>query len=91
MRKKRQANLHYMMMFPFCQPILLIGIRTGNVMGNTNSLKEGIKVVVFPSLVRLNKDFLIKEPFNKVLEILKLLEYLGFVLEQVNPSEFSSH
>jgi hypothetical protein len=80
-----------MMMFPFCQPILLIGIRTGNVMGNTNSLKEGIKVVVFPSLVRLNKDFLIKEPFNKVLEILKLLEYLGFVLEQVNPSEFSSH
>jgi hypothetical protein len=80
-----------MMMLPFCQPILLIGIRTGNVMGNTNSLKEGIKVVVFPSLVRLNKDFLIKEPFNKVLEILKLLEYLGFVLEQVNPSEFSSH
>jgi hypothetical protein len=62
--------------------------RARYMMGDTNPLEEGIKLVVFPSPVGLNdKNFSIKEPFNKVLEILKLLKHLRFMLKQIDPCE----
>jgi hypothetical protein len=53
-------------------------------------LKERINLLVFPSPVGLNrKDFSIKEPLDKILEVLELLEKLRFVLEHVDPCKFT--
>jgi hypothetical protein len=42
MGKQGVSNLNNMEMFPFSRPILLIGIRIGNMMRNTYLLKEDI-------------------------------------------------
>jgi hypothetical protein len=67
-----------------------MSIWSRNMMGDTNLLEEGIKLVVFPSPVGLNdKNFSIKEHFNKVLEILNFLKQLRFVLKQIDPCELA--
>jgi hypothetical protein len=35
------------------------------------------------------KDLLVKQSFNKILELLKFLENFRFMLKQIDPSEFA--
>jgi hypothetical protein len=52
--------------------------------------EEGVKLLILASPVRLNiKNLSIKLSFNKTLELLKLLKYLRFELDEINPSEFT--
>jgi hypothetical protein len=49
-------------------------------MGNTNLAKEGIKMLIFPTAIRLNRDnFVIKHAVNKGLKFMKILEDFRFV------------
>jgi hypothetical protein len=53
-------------------------------------LGEGVKLPILASPVRLNsKNLSIKLSFNKTLELLKLLNHLGFELDEINPGEFT--
>jgi hypothetical protein len=53
-------------------------------------LGEGVKLPILTSPVQLNsKNLLIKLPFNKTLELLKLLKHLKFELDEINACEFT--
>jgi hypothetical protein len=56
-------------------------IGAGDMMRNTNPLKECIQSLVLTTLFGLNsKDPLVEEALNKVLEIMKFLKHLRLVL-----------
>jgi hypothetical protein len=59
----------------FKNAILLMGVRTRDLVSNTNFAKKGIKMRVFPTPIRLNKDnFAIKHVLNKGLKFKKILK-----------------
>jgi hypothetical protein len=71
-----------MTMLAFSSAILLMGVRTCDLMGNTNLVKEGIKMLIFPTAIRLNRDnFVIKHAVNKGLKFMKILEDFRFVMK----------
>jgi hypothetical protein len=90
MSKQRKANLNNVVVFYFCQPILLMSIGARDMMKNTNLLKIGIKLLILATPVCLNnKDFLIKLPFYQILKVTEFLEYFRLVLQQVNLDKFT--
>jgi hypothetical protein len=44
--KKCESNLYNVVMFPLCKSILLVGMRTGDMVRNTYSLEERIQSLV---------------------------------------------
>jgi hypothetical protein len=63
---------------------------TGHEVGDANSAKKRIEVLIFTTPVRLHGyDFTIKHSFNKALKFFKEFEDFGFVTKQVNPSELT--
>jgi succinyl-CoA synthetase beta subunit len=61
-------------------PILLMGTGAGDMMRNINALKECIQSLVLSTPIGLNnKDPLVEEALNKVLEITKFLKHLRLV------------
>jgi hypothetical protein len=74
MSKKRESHFDNMM-FSFCRPVLLMSVWTRNMMSNVKLSKERIKLFILTTPIRLHdKDFPIKETFNKGLKFLKLLK-----------------
>jgi hypothetical protein len=68
--KQCEACLNYMAMFTLSTTILLMGVGTGNTMGDANFLKEGIKFNVLATPVRLNMhNFVFKKTFNMRLKL----------------------
>ena len=56
------------------------------MMRDANALKEGIQLLIFPSLVSLHSEnFSIKLTFNHSLEFMKFLKNLRFMTKQINP------
>jgi hypothetical protein len=77
-------------MFAFSGPILLMGVRTRDVMGDANTLEEGCKLLVLLSPVCLNcKDLLIKQTFNKLLEFMKFMKHIRFTFEKIKPRKLA--
>jgi hypothetical protein len=59
-----------------------MSVRTRDLMDNTNLAKEGIKMLIFLTPIRLNKDnFTIKHTLNKGLKFKKVIEDLRFVMK----------
>ena len=72
------------------EAILLMSIWTGNLMNNTNTLKESIKFFILPSPIYLHKkDFLIKKAFYHVLKFMETLKHFRFMFQQIYPSKFT--
>jgi hypothetical protein len=77
-------------MFSLSRPILLVGMRTRNMMLNAYFLKERIYFLILSTPIRLdNKNFLIKLVFNKFLEIMKDLKDIRLLFEKTNPRKFT--
>jgi hypothetical protein len=92
MCKKGKSYFDYVLMFSFSGAILLMCVRTRNKVRYDYLCKEGMKRLIFTSLVSLNsKIFSVEQPFNKVLEILEFLKNFRFEFEKIYSSEFSSH
>jgi hypothetical protein len=54
---------------------MLMSMRTGNKVSNTNFVKEGVKLFILSSPVGLyGNDFLVKESINKSLKFMKFLK-----------------
>jgi hypothetical protein len=52
--------------------------------------KRGVQVLILPTPVSLHcNNFPIKQAFNKVLKIMKMLENLIFVSKKINPCKFA--
>jgi hypothetical protein len=69
-----------MAMFPFCGSVLLMCMWAGNMVINTYSLKERVEALVFTTPISLNSlNLLLKESFNKVLEIMEFCKDFRFV------------
>ena len=65
-------------------------MRAGDKMGDANSIKEGIKLLIFATPISLHgKDFSIKLSFYKSLEVMKSLEHFRFMFEKIDPNEFA--
>jgi hypothetical protein len=61
-------------------PIFLMGTGVGDMVRNINALKECIQSLVLTTPIGLNnKDPLVEEALNKVLEITKFLKHLRLV------------
>lgn len=77
-------------MFPFSRSILLIGVGAGHVMGNDNALKERVEgLIIHPPIGLDSQNLPIELPFNKILEIMKILKHLRFMAQKINPGELA--
>jgi hypothetical protein len=56
MSKEGEAHVHNVMMFPLCDAILLMGVRTGNLVGDAKFVKVGIEMLIFTTPVKLNRN-----------------------------------
>jgi hypothetical protein len=61
------------MVLAFSSPILLVGMRTRDMVGDANFFKEGVELLILTTLICLHgQNFRIKESFHK---LLKLMEF----------------
>jgi hypothetical protein len=58
------------------------------MIGDVELSEEGIKLPILPPIELDSKDFVVKLPLNKLLEILKLLKHCRFKIDEINPGEF---
>jgi hypothetical protein len=67
-----------------------VSIGARNMVRDTNFVKRRIQPFVFTTPISLDcKDFLVKQMFNKILELSEFLKHLRFVLEKIDPRKFS--
>jgi hypothetical protein len=67
-------------MFALRRAILLVSMRTGNLMSYANALKKGIQgLILSPPISLYGANLAIKLSFNKILKILKTLKNFRFV------------
>jgi hypothetical protein len=65
MCKKGGSYFNYIVMLTLCGAILLMCMRTTDIMRNDLCLKEGVKLDIFTAPIRLDcKDFSVKFPLN---------------------------
>jgi hypothetical protein len=83
MSKERKTNFNYMAMFSFSESILLMSVRTRNMVGDARLLEKA------PPVRLKCRDLLVKQSFNKILKLLEFMENFRFVLKQIDPSEFA--
>jgi hypothetical protein len=77
-------------MFALSRVVLLMNMRTLDMMGYAYMLEETMEFFIFTSPVGLHGDnFLIKPAFYIFLEIKKNLEHFGMFLEQINPGKLA--
>jgi hypothetical protein len=77
-------------MFSFSGAILLMGMRTGNMMGNANLLKESIQFLIFTTPICLHSNYFpIKLALNKLLVIEESLINIRTLLKQIDPCKFT--
>jgi hypothetical protein len=79
------------MVFALCEAIFLMSIRAIHMTRDPNALEQCVKFLIFiPPQIGLDyKDFSVKQPFNKIFEIIKMLKNLRLMLEQINPGELA--
>lgn len=71
-----------MAMFPLSRSVLLVSMRAGDMVGNTNALKKGVKFLILTSPISLHgQDLAIKKAFNKLLKEVKLLKNIRLIFE----------
>jgi hypothetical protein len=88
--KKSDVHLHNVVMLTLDISILLRSVKIRDLMGDANVAKKGIKLLVFPTLIRLDRNnFAIKLTLNKALKLKKILEHLRSGTKQINPGEFA--
>jgi hypothetical protein len=88
MREKSQTNFNNVTMLALYCTVLLMSMWTRHMIGDVELSEEGIKLPILPPIELDNKDFVVKLPLNKLLEILKLLKHRRFKIDEINPGEF---
>jgi hypothetical protein len=89
-RKKRETNLDNMSMFTLSGAILLMCMRTRNKVSDANALEKRIEFLILTTPIGLHgNNFLIKETFNKMLKIMKLLKNIRFIFQQIDSCELT--
>jgi hypothetical protein len=67
-----------------------VSIGARNMVRDTNFIKRRIQPFVFTTPISLDcKDFLVKQMFNKILELSEFLKHLRFMLEKIDPHKFT--
>jgi hypothetical protein len=80
MSKESETHLNNVSIFPLSNTILLLSVRTKNLMRDPNCPGKGIKFLIFPTPIRFNgNDLSIKHMFNKLLKFKKVFEDLIFL------------
>jgi hypothetical protein len=80
MCKKSNAHLDNVSMFTFSRAVLLMGMRTGNVMRNAYAFKEGVQGLILTAPIRLySLDFSPILAFNKRLKFMKYMKHFRFL------------
>jgi hypothetical protein len=79
-----------MMMLPFNQAILLVGIGVGDMVANADLREESMELLVFTSPVCLDGDNLpVKKMIHKFLEFNKFREHVRLKFQWINPGKFT--
>lgn len=90
MGKQGNANLNDLSVFTFSNAILLMSMRARDVMRNTHILEERTEFLVLPTPICLHSDdFAIKETFNKLLELAKVMKNFRFLFKKINPDKLA--
>ena len=90
MSKKSKSHLDNVSMFSFGRAVLLVCMRTRNMMCNSYFLKERIKFLIFTSPICLHSNnFSVKLSFNKLLEVEKHFKHIGPIFKKENPCKFT--
>jgi hypothetical protein len=77
-------------MFSFCCTILLVSVRTRDMVSYPDFFKEGVKFLIFTTPIGLHgEDFPVKESLSEGLEFSKLHENFRFMLKQIDPCKFT--
>jgi hypothetical protein len=80
MCKKCKAHIDNVAMLPLYGAILLMGVRTENLVSNAKLVEVWVQMLVFATLVRLNGNNLFIEPtLNKKLKLKENIEHNRFV------------
>jgi hypothetical protein len=70
--------------------ILLVSMGAGNLVSNAKLTKVGVEMLIFPTPIRLHGDNILIEPsFNKGVKFQEKFEDIRFMMQQVDPSEFT--
>jgi hypothetical protein len=87
---EERAHFDQMHVLSFYCSILLMSMRIGNKVSNTNFVKEGVKFFILSSPIGLHdNDFLVKKYLNKSLEFIKFLKGFRPKLDEINLSKFA--
>ena len=79
-----------MTVFLFSGAVLLMSMRTRNMMFNAYATEKRVECFILPSPVTLDcQNFSIKVSFNKFLKLLKHRENLKLILKQINPCKLA--
>ena len=79
-----------MTVFAFGRTVLLMSMRAGHIMSDSNATEEGVEFFILPSPVTLNRNnFPIKVALNKLLKFLEDGKDFRFILKQINPCELA--
>jgi hypothetical protein len=77
-------------MLTFSGPILLVGMGAWDLIGDAYLVKEGIKVFILSTQVRLDRDYFeIKHTLNEGLEFKKIVVNRRLMTQQVYPSKLT--
>jgi hypothetical protein len=79
MGKKDKNHLQNVAMFALGSTILLMSVGLGNSMRGADVVKEGIKLIIFPTPIGLDsEDLSIKLSFNQALKFKEIFKHLRF-------------
>jgi hypothetical protein len=90
MCKQGEPNFNYMAMFAFSGTILLMSMRTGDMMSDAYFLEEAMEFFIFTTPISLHcNDFPIEFALNELLKVKEHLINFRMIFKQINPSEFA--
>jgi hypothetical protein len=88
--EESEAYFNNVPMFPFGRAILLMSMRTGNMMCNPHVSKKRTKGLILSPPIGLHGPyFSIKLAFNKSLEITKTSKDIRLLSQQIDPRKFA--
>jgi hypothetical protein len=91
MSKKCKTGFNYTSMFTLSRPILLVGVRARNLMGNGKRFKKLVmKFLIFPTPIRLHTlNFCVKNTLNMRLKLHKNTLSFRTVMHKINLRELA--
>jgi hypothetical protein len=88
MSKQCKPSFNNVTVLAFSSTVLLMCVRTRHMMRYSKFLKEGTKIPILTTPIRLNmNNFVIQQTLNMCLKLHEDMKHIRFALNQVKPSK----